>query len=56
MIFLDAVQVPEPTQIDLFATAIDLTTFAADNPSIKFQNNALSGKLLNLCKITTFVY
>ena len=44
LIFLEAVQVLEATQIDLFASSIDMSVFAAGpNQSTRFRKVALTG-------------
>lgn len=44
LIFLEAVQVLEATQIDLFASTIDMSVFAVGpNQSTRFRKVALTG-------------
>jgi hypothetical protein len=46
LVFLEAVQTLEPSQVDLFAMAIDLVPFVVDkNANAKLRYIALSGML-----------
>ena len=48
LMFLEAVGVPEPSQVELFASAIDLTPFQASSTQITLRNQPVSGMFLCL--------